>query len=104
MLNEIIIGLAIGTLIFILIAIIVLIKLKRFESDEARNALNLFVVGLVFYFAMALFDVLSYIGVLGNIDTYGYVNIGIANNIAAFAIAPLILICFIAAVFALRGA
>lgn len=103
LLNEIIIGLAIGAILFIVIAMIMLLKLKFFEKETAGNAISLVVVGLFFYLIMAIADVLNYLSIFDGIyDVSTYINLELINNVISFFVAPLIIICFIAAIFVMR--
>ena len=102
MLNEIIIGLGIGIVFFIIIAMLIIMKLKRFETEGSKNVLNLVFIGMIFYMITVIVELLNYIDIFGGNYIGNYIDLSLMNDISMFAAAPLILICFMAAVFVLR--
>ena len=102
LLNELIVGLGIGTLMFIFIGILAAIKLRSFESESTSKVLNMIAAGIALYSALAIVDVLNYLDILGVKPLAGYLPM--MNNIAALIIAPLFAAMILAAVLILRDA
>ena len=102
LLNELIVGLGIGTLIFIFIGILTAIKLRSFESESTRKILNVVATGIALYSALVIVDVLNYLDILGVKPLAGYLPM--MNNISALIIAPLFAAMILAAVLILRDA
>ena len=101
LLNELIIGLSIGTLVLVFASILMILKLKRFESENVFSTINLVLAGLVLYMALLVIDALNYIDIftgLGGILGY----LPALNSISGIFIMPLITVCFMAAIFILR--
>ncbi len=101
LLNELIIGLSIGTAFLALVSMLIIMKLRKFEIDELKGILSLVVIGIAFYFMLAVIDIMHYFSMFGGAYDILY-YVGILNTIASIVISPLIAISFLAAVFILR--
>lgn len=101
LLNELIIGLSIGTAFLALVSMLIIMKLRRFETDKLKGILSLVVIGIAFYFMLEVTDIMNYFNMFGSAYNLSYYA-GILNTIASIVISPLIAIFFLAAVFILR--
>jgi hypothetical protein len=100
MLNEIILGLSIVSFILLIGVIILLVKLKKFENKRIINIFNLFLVALFFIFLISIMDTLYYLWITPYIGPFlESINFIVLNNITTLVFIPLVVICFLVAVF-----
>ena len=99
MLNEVIIGLTIANMMMLVVSMIFMIKMRRFESEKAKTVLNLLVSGMAFYLLLLIADVLWYLGFFGVYEISWH---GIIRNTAVLVMGPLVAMCILASVFVIR--
>ena len=105
--EQIGLGLSIGSVILVLLNIIFLVKLREFERSDLENSLNAMVFGLFFLLIFMIISVLDFAyqaapgsveEVVADAGTY----ISYLVQIADLAIIPLFAVCFFVGVYVAR--
>jgi len=95
MIDGIMLGLGIGSLVFLVISIILLFSLRKLEIT---NVINLFLAGLILMAVVSIFDILVF-----SEKVFGFgMDVNFLMNIVSIFIVPLIALCFLAALFVLK--
>ncbi|MBI2668025.1 hypothetical protein HYX17_04645 [Candidatus Woesearchaeota archaeon] len=103
MIDEIIFGINVISLLLLLISIFIISLSKRFEKENAKNVVNIILIALLFTLIVIGYDTLMSAIVFTKISSLlGNIPLDIISLIIELTIIPIIALCFLASLLYLR--
>ena|SRR3989344_4270966 len=101
MIEEIMAGISLGILVFIVVSLVFMIRSKKFEKKEVLGISDMSIVSLILFGIIILFDLAISLDSL-NYFVIGNFNLDILVTGVNLILIPLILVLFLAIEFSLR--
>ena len=103
MIDEIIFGMNIASLLLLLISIFIISLSRRFEKDNVKNVVNIILIALLFVLVVVGYDTLMSASIFAKFSSLlNKIPLEIISLIIELTIIPIIALCFLASLLYLR--